>query len=41
MIGKRPVNESYFEKPLKPINSKEDIQFAKEMNKKLSEYLPL
>jgi D-glycerate 3-kinase len=40
-VGATPVDESAFENPPDPIITSEDKQFAKDINKRLQEYLPL
>ncbi|MBE9044730.1 glycerate kinase [Pleurocapsales cyanobacterium LEGE 10410] len=40
-VGVRPVSENCFERPPAPITTPEDIQFAKDSNRRLRAYLPL
>jgi D-glycerate 3-kinase len=41
LVGVRPINESLFNHPPHPILTPEDIQFAKDNNQRLADYLPL
>jgi D-glycerate 3-kinase len=40
-VGMRPVKEDVFDQAPYPINTSEDVAFAKEMNRRLQAYVPL
>lgn len=40
-VGVKPIDDSNFNNPPPPINTEEDRQFARDMNRKLADYLPL
>jgi len=40
-VGVQPIDQSFFDNPLQPIVTTEDIQFAKDNNQRLQAYLPL
>lgn len=40
-VGVRPINEDCFDNPPTPIVTSEDLQFAKDNNRRLDAYLPL
>ncbi|MDJ0532035.1 MAG: glycerate kinase [Xenococcaceae cyanobacterium MO_207.B15] len=40
-VGVRPINNNAFDTPIPPIETIEDIQFAKDNNERLKTYLPL